>query len=98
MYFSISLSIACLLAIKVSVAGLGINCRGSSVRHFITGTKDMAQLLYDAVWDSLYLSSTVYNSGDHISCHQVYNIIDHPKGSISAFPKGANLTLNQIRP
>lgn len=58
----------------------------------------MAQLLHDAVWDSLDLPSTVYNSGDHISCIRLYNVLDHPDGGICVFPKGANLTLNQIRP
>lgn len=99
MYFSIF--IASLLTITASLrtasarAALGINCRGSSVCLLTTTSPvNIMQFLQGTLLASNTDPSTVYNSGDHITCVKS----NRGKGGFCLFLQGASLTLDQIRP
>ncbi|MCJ1271389.1 hypothetical protein MMC22_011289, partial [Lobaria immixta] len=69
---------------------LGINCRGSTLcRWSKLGNHQIIPTLLDAVVSSGTDDATVYNSGDHVICHN---------SKICLFPQEATLTLGQIKP
>lgn len=92
MYFFIfSVDFIALTLLFCTASALGINCRGSELCPYVhTRPPPVTQVIQKAVEASELDPSTVYNSGDHISCV----IRDH----VCLFPQNANLTLEKIRP
>lgn len=86
-------SFAVTMIFRTVSADLGINCEGSGrCKGKDHGSGNPTENIRNALAASPLDLSTVYNSGEHISC------IDFRHHAICLFLQGASLTLGQIKP